>query len=104
MQLEYHVCDKELPEKILSELNSLNQMIFSASKDLEEKMSTETTAAVAIRKNGTNIEIMAPYGLEDLFEMRVRPTSLYSKGLARHTVYIDRLKHKKWQDTWNNYQ
>lgn len=75
-------------------------MIFSASEDLEEKMSTETTAAVAIRKNGTNIEIMAPYGLENLFEMRVRPTPFYSKGLARHTVYIDRIKHKKWQDTW----
>lgn len=60
----------------------------------------ETPTAVAIRKNGTNIEIMAPYGLEDLFEMRVRPTPLYFKDLARHSVYIDRMKQKKWQETW----
>lgn len=62
----------------------------------------ETPTAVAIRKNGMNIEIMAPYGLQDLFEMRVSPTALYFKGIARHSVYIDRMKNKNWQITWEH--
>lgn len=60
----------------------------------------ETPTAVAVRPQGEDIEVMAPYGLADLFEMNIKPTPFYEKETERHTVYIERIKAKKWEQHW----
>lgn len=62
----------------------------------------ETPTAVAARIYDGELEIMAPYGLEDLFEMRVKPTSFYQKGSDYYSIYVERVKSKKWNEIWED--
>lgn len=61
----------------------------------------ETPTSLALQWKNGEIEIMAPYGLEDLFELKVEPTPLFRKGSEFHTIYLERIKKKKWEKTWN---
>ena len=60
----------------------------------------ETPTAIAVRMINDQLEIMAPYGLQDLFEGIVRPTPLYQKGSKLHPIYLERMQHKKWDTIW----
>lgn len=62
----------------------------------------ETPTAVAARIYDGKLEIMAPYGLEDLFEMSVKPTPFYQKDSDYYSVYVERVKSKKWNEIWGN--
>ncbi len=56
----------------------------------------ETATAVAIQLNSDNqIEYIAPYGLNDLFNLVVRPTPNFDL-----TTYRSRIANKGWKDTW----
>lgn len=58
---------------------------------------TETATAVAIRLNDQDeLEIIAPFGLSDLFEMNVKKSPYFRNvGLYRQRVF-----EKKWLDHW----
>ena len=59
----------------------------------------ETATAVGIRLNGqANLEVSAPLGLDDLFELLVRPTDRFLAG--KQAVYVDRVNSKNWQVIW----
>ncbi|SJN44955.1 hypothetical protein FM115_10870 [Marinilactibacillus psychrotolerans 42ea] len=62
----------------------------------------ETPTAVAIRIRNKEIEIMSPYGLKDLFEMKVKPTPFYQKNSDHHSIYIERVTSKKWEEKWRD--
>jgi hypothetical protein len=59
----------------------------------------ETATAVGVRlgKQGV-IEIAAPFGLDDLFDLVVQPTARFLT--EKHSVYLDRIHTKKWLTTW----
>lgn len=61
----------------------------------------ETPTAIAVRLKNNTLEIMAPYGLQDLFEGRVNPTPPYKKGLKLHSIYTERIQSKKWNAIWD---
>jgi hypothetical protein len=67
---------------------------------LEEALATWPTTCnalgVSLRRN--RLSIIAPYGLEDLFAMRVRP----NKRLVTEEVY--RTKVARWKDCWPELQ
>jgi len=69
-------------------------------KNTEEAVScwTETATAVAVRLASGKIEIIAPWGLEDLLELKVRPT-LQTKA-ERPDIYRKRVKKKNWKGKW----
>ncbi|HDT6546279.1 TPA: nucleotidyltransferase family protein [Kluyvera ascorbata] len=55
----------------------------------------ETATAVAVRLAGTQgIEIVAPYGLEDLFELRLKPTPRFEH--EKYSIFTDRVAEKRW--------
>ncbi len=57
----------------------------------------ETATSIAIRLNFENqIECIAPYGLEDLFNLLVKPTSKFDLA-----IYNNRIEKKKWKEKWN---
>lgn len=61
----------------------------------------ETATAVAVRLlENDSIEVAAPLGLEDLFELVVRPGPNFETE-KRH-VYLDRFHSKNWQSAWPN--
>ena len=61
----------------------------------------ETPTAIAVRLNNNKIEILAPYGLNDLFEGLVRPTPPFNQDAKLYTIYLDRIQNKKWDSIWN---
>jgi len=61
----------------------------------------ETATAIAIRLNAKNeIEVVAPYGLEDLFEMRIRRSPYFHD----QEYYLKRIAEKKWLTIWPRVQ
>src|SRR5699024_12032638 len=58
----------------------------------------ETPTAIAVRIYNRDIEIMAPYGLQDLFEMRVTPTPFFQEDNELHSIFVERIKKKKWNE------
>lgn len=61
----------------------------------------ETPTAVALRLHNKEIEVLAPYGLKDLFEMKVKPTPLYQNNSYLNSIYVERVTSKQWNKTWN---
>lgn len=59
----------------------------------------ETATAVAIRRDGYDgCEIIAPFGLDDLFAAVLRPTPRFMG--EKHNVYLDRVHAKGWLSAW----
>lgn len=59
----------------------------------------ETATAVGVRMDAHGqIEVAAPFGLDDLFGLIVRPTERFL-GI-KHAVYLERLHAKQWQARW----
>jgi hypothetical protein len=59
----------------------------------------ETATAIGVRLSDRSvIEVAAPFGLDDLFELAVRPTERFVT--EKYSVYLDRIHAKKWQTTW----
>ncbi len=57
----------------------------------------ETATSIAIRLNFKNkVEYIAPYGLDDLFNLLVIPTPKFDL-----TIYNSRVEKKRWKETWN---
>lgn len=62
----------------------------------------ETSTAIAIRICNKQVEIMAPYGLQDLFELRVNPTPFFKNNKQLYPTYVERINSKKWNERWKN--
>lgn len=61
----------------------------------------ETATAVAVRLGvGDVVEVAAPFGLDDLFNLIVRPTAKFQTD--KRQVYLNRLRSKNWLATWPN--
>jgi hypothetical protein len=59
----------------------------------------ETATAVAVRVGGSNlIEMIAPYGLDDLFELRLRPTPPFE--CEKLPVFRQRVADKRWLERY----
>lgn len=57
----------------------------------------ETCTSVGIQQiSSEDYHIISPYGLTDLFEMRVQPTPNYILGKDKHARFEQRLKNKGW--------
>lgn len=61
----------------------------------------ETPTAVAARLNNGKVEVVAPYGLKDLFNMVVKPTRFYEEGTTYRSIYLERIQKKKWENNWH---
>ncbi|MEG0470827.1 MAG: nucleotidyltransferase family protein [Solibacillus sp.] len=62
----------------------------------------ETATAIGARIANYQIEIIAPHGLSDLFELKIAPTPKYMKVEKLHPIYQQRVTTKKWDTTWTN--
>jgi len=59
----------------------------------------ETATAVAVRRSEQDhCDIAAPFGLDDLFGLIVRPTPSFAD--AKRQLYNDRVQAKEWLKTW----
>jgi hypothetical protein len=59
----------------------------------------ETATAIAVRRSGEGgIEIAAPFGLDDLFALVVRPTPRFTG--TKRDIYVERVRNKQWLRIW----
>lgn len=63
---------------------------------------TEIPTAIAVKMNNGELEIMAPYGLKDLFEKVVKPTPYYQNNRRLRSIYSERMQEKKWDTIWTD--
>jgi hypothetical protein len=57
----------------------------------------EVCTAIGARSCASNIELIAPFGVDDLVELRVRPTPAFGEKLD---IYRKRLASKRWHERW----
>jgi len=58
----------------------------------------ETPTAVAVTLDGRDrLNLIAPYGVEDLLRLRIRPTP---SGRQRPEEFFDRVQNKNWLRNW----
>ena len=60
---------------------------------------TASTIAVKI-DNNDEICFIAPYGYDDLFELKVKPTPTFLSDPDKMLRYTQRIIEKKWQIIW----
>jgi len=59
----------------------------------------ETATAVAARRTMLDeCEIAAPFGLDDLFGLKLSPTSAF--GIKKRALFENRIKEKGWLTAW----
>jgi hypothetical protein len=59
----------------------------------------DTATAVAVRRNGPDAcEVAAPFGLDDLLNLILRPTPRFLG--EKRGIYEDRLRTKGWTASW----
>lgn len=97
----------ELEEKFSLEFDVHNEawMHLALGRQLKPYSSSEnamerwiaTTHSVGIRKKNGEIEVLAPFGLADIFEKRIRP--IYHEDNSK---YLYENKVKKWQERFSN--
>ena len=69
---------------------------ISPYKSVEEAIATwpATATAVGVRLEGDDLKVCAPFGLDDLFELKVRA----NKAIISEDVYLQKVK--KWSSKW----
>lgn len=60
----------------------------------------ERCTAIAVRLDQGELEVFAPYGLEDLSAFIIRPTPHFLADDLRMALYWERLEQKNWQEKW----
>lgn len=61
----------------------------------------ETVTALGVRLTGDgSVDLTAPHGVEDVFNMEVRPVPLFRADPKLREVYRQRVKKKNWQHVW----
>lgn len=75
---------------------------YANSKEAMSKF-PETATAIGVKLNQDNeLQLAAPCGIQDLINLKVKPTALYQKTAEHASIYEKRLKHKNWQALWPN--
>ncbi|ATP42449.1 hypothetical protein CSE16_13215 [Solibacillus sp. R5-41] len=74
---------------------------FSSSFDAISHF-PETATAIGARLVNNQIEIIAPHGLTDLFELKIKPSPKYMNTEKLHPIFQQRVTTKKWNTTWTN--
>ncbi|WP_214817173.1 nucleotidyltransferase family protein [Exiguobacterium sp. s59] len=63
----------------------------------------ETVTAIGVRLNSNGDFIFAaPYGIQDLLSLQVKPTPLFEANSSKHSIYLKRMAQKNWPAQWPN--
>jgi uncharacterized protein len=74
---------------------------YSSSVDAIAKFSETVTALGLTLNNFGQIILTAPWGINDLVHLEVRPTPYFMKSGELIRIYEERIVKKNWQEKWN---
>lgn len=74
---------------------------YSSSEDAISKF-PETATALGIKLDeNDNLVLAAPHGINDIVNLKVRPTAFFTRTKERITIYEERVIRKNWKPHWN---
>ncbi|MFC0013628.1 MULTISPECIES: nucleotidyltransferase family protein [Allobacillus] len=75
---------------------------YQSSVDAISKFpETATAVGVKVDERG-KVVLAAPHGIEDLVQLKVRPTPFFIESDERMEIYQARVQQKNWKETWGN--
>lgn len=99
LQATYPEFDWQVKNQVYMHPHSPNTLPYGSSCEAIRKY-PERCTAIGIRLWGGELELFAPYGLEDIAQFRVRPTPHFSDDTERLALYHCRIARKKWSEKW----
>ena len=83
-------------------MHSINNISpYSSSVDAISKF-PETATALGVKLNDRdNVILTAPHGIEDVVNLRVKPTPSFCENKEQMKIYEDRIRKKNWQVVWS---
>lgn len=94
---------KLLPDRPWSVRNQARMHVRNGDEEYQNTQDAishwlETPTCVAVSFKSLNaLHITAPFGLEDVMAMHVRPTPM---GLKKYDQYLERIRMKNWAQKW----
>lgn len=78
-----------------------NMPPFSSSVDAISKF-LETATALGLKLNEQDeIVLAAPWGVQDVINLELRPTPYYEETKEYANIYEERIRKKKWEKNWS---
>ncbi|MEH6889266.1 nucleotidyltransferase family protein [Bacillus sp. JJ864] len=78
-----------------------NMLPFSSSVDAISKF-PETATALGLKLNEQDeIVLAAPWGVQDVINLEIRPTPHYETTKEYANIYEERVRTKKWEEKWS---
>lgn len=74
---------------------------YSSALDAISKFPETATALGLTLDEQHKVVLAAPWGIEDVIHMVVKPTPYFQETKERARVYEERITKKNWKDTWN---
>jgi uncharacterized protein len=107
--------EKELENKLVSMMPSIpwsvkNQARMHIMNDLPSYTSSEdaisrfpeTATALGVKLDKeNNLVLTAPWGLDDVFNLEVKPTPFFTETKELAAIYEERIKRKNWKSIWH---
>ena len=73
---------------------------YISSSDAISKF-PETVSALGVKLDEQGkLHLIAPWGIQDLLMMKIRPTTFFSESKERMNIYERRIEMKKWHVRW----
>lgn len=94
----------EVKNQVYMHTHSPNTQPYTSSQDAMSKYPERCTAVGLRLLEDGQLELFAPYGLDDIFHFRVQPTPHFLEDIDRKQLYNQRIQKKDWQKKWNNLQ
>lgn len=90
----------ELKNEVYMHIHNPDTLPYKSARDAINKFPEKCTA-IALRLNQEKqIEVYAPYGLEELCAFRVSPTPHFLENKQRMATFAARINKKDWQSKW----
>jgi uncharacterized protein len=81
-------------------MHQINQM--PAFRDTAHAIACypETATSIGVKLEDGELQLIAPFGVNNLLACRIAPTPLYVKSAPYHSIYLERVNKKNWQRLW----
>ena len=89
----------ELKNQVYMHSHNPNTDTYKSSLDALSKF-PERCTAIGVRLKEGNIELIAPYGIDDIASFIVQPTPYFEEDSERIIAYQNRVTKKNWQEKW----
>lgn len=106
-EAQLHALSPTVPWSVKNQarMHLVNQLppYKSATDALAHFPETVTAIGVSLDSN-ERLKLAAPYGVDDLVGLKLRPTPEFANDTPHHHIYRARLANKNWQATWPKLQ